>query len=248
MAKRIKYYRTSDVADIYGCSTKDVWRAIQEGVLNAFKRSGKLYIRMDQTESFEAFKEWLKTIPKAEKPAEVPAKPAVVKKARGTRYLADKEIIDALLPEIKGAKKSIKIATSNFKNLYVNKRSIFDLFEKKVKEGVKIQIICMDINPAAQEELDKHVFLKENKKLFKMKVCSRSHMKMMAFDYSLVYIGSANLTNTAIGSKADSQKNYENGIITDSEQLVIQAIGHFDKVWVKSACEGCESKICGNNQ
>lgn len=165
-----------------------------------------------------------------------------------TSYLADKSIVETLLPEIQKARQSIKIATSNFKNLRIDEKSIFDIFEEKVKEGVKIQIICMDITPSAQEEYDSHPSLKEKKKLFKMKVCSRNHMKMMAFDYKRVYVGSANLTNAAMGSRDAVHMNYENGILTDNEHLVVQAIGYFDKVWVKAACEGCESKLCAKNQ
>lgn len=256
---RTKYYRTIDVADIYECQVNDVTRALKDGMLKGHKRARKWCIPIDQPEAFEAFSKWTKTIehkPKIEvapKPAKEPEKKlkkfgTPLPRPIGVHYLEDKDISMVLIPEIAHAKKSIKIATSNFKNLFIKRSSIFDILERKVNEGVKVQILCMDINPGADEEMRKHSALMENKALFKLKICPRSHMKMMAFDYETAYVGSANLTNAAIGSRKDKPMNFENGIITDNENLVVRAIGHFDKVWLKSACDNCESKLCSKNQ
>lgn len=171
-----------------------------------------------------------------------------LKRPIGFQYMADKEISSILLPEILNAKRSIKIATSNFKNLYVDGESIFAILERKVQEGVKIQIICMDINNAASEGMKSYPKLLENKNLFKLKICPRNHMKMFAYDWNTVYLGSANLTNAAMGSRSQTHMNYENGIITDDQHIVVNAIGHFDRVWQASACEGCKSKLCDKNQ
>lgn len=165
----------------------------------------------------------------------------------GVQYLADKDISETLLPEIENAKQSIKIATSNFKNLFIDGESIFSVFERKVNQGVKIQILCMSINDPAIEELNSHLML-QNNKLFVIKVCPRNHMKMFSFDWNIVYVGSANLTNAAMGSRTKAHMNFENGIITDDRKIVTEVIGHFDRVWIASACEGCKSKICVKNQ
>jgi len=252
-SKRTAYFRTIDIVNKYGCTREDVRQAIVDGLLKAHKRSNIWYVLMDQPEAFSEFEKRI-----AAKPYEsdaviepVPELPSFskesLKRPIGFQYMADKDISKTLLPEIENAKQSIKIATSNFKNLFIDGESIFSIFERKVKQGVKIQVLCMSINDAATEELDTHPTLKKSKS-FKIKVCPRNHMKMFSFDWNIVYVGSANLTNAAMGSRTKYHMNFENGIITDDRKIVAEVIGHFDRVWIASACEGCKSKICVKNQ
>jgi len=163
------------------------------------------------------------------------------------QYLSDKKISEALLEEMAQTKRSLKIATSNMKSLKINERSFIDILEEMVCRGVKVQILCMHQSQSVVDEIRNRPALSASKKLFKVKVCPRNHMKMFAFDWKKVYIGSANLTNAAMGSRRVTRMNYENGIITDDEHVAVSAIGHFDKVWIASACEGCESKLCSKN-
>ena len=90
--------------------------------------------------------------------------------------------------------------------------------------------------------------------------------KIFVFDSKEVYVGSANLTGTGIGMKAETTRNFEAGILTDDPEIVEQAmngrsserhqslledarvvtdedeVNQFDEVWIGKHCKICKRR------
>ncbi len=74
---------------------------------------------------------------------------------------------------------------------------------------------------------------------FEMRACPRVHLKMIAIDGALLYLGSANFTGAGLGAKGDGRRNFEMGLLTDDEWLLDQAQARFDRIWRGGECAGC---------
>jgi threonine/homoserine/homoserine lactone efflux protein len=74
---------------------------------------------------------------------------------------------------------------------------------------------------------------------FEMRACPRVHMKMIAIDGELLYLGSANFTGAGLGAKGDGRRNFEMGILTDDEWMLDEAQARFDQIWRGAECAGC---------
>jgi phosphatidylserine/phosphatidylglycerophosphate/cardiolipin synthase-like enzyme len=75
---------------------------------------------------------------------------------------------------------------------------------------------------------------------FEMRACPRVHMKMIAVDGALLYLGSANFTGAGLGAKGDGRRNFELGVLTDDEWLLDAAQARFDLVWRGGECGACK--------
>ncbi len=74
---------------------------------------------------------------------------------------------------------------------------------------------------------------------FEMRACPRVHLKMIAIDGELLYLGSANFTGAGLGAKGDGRRNFEMGIVTDDEWMLDQAQARFERIWRGAECAGC---------
>lgn len=74
---------------------------------------------------------------------------------------------------------------------------------------------------------------------FEMRACPRVHLKMIAIDGALLYLGSANFTGAGLGAKGDGRRNFEMGVLTEDEWLLDQAQARFDAIWRGAECAGC---------
>ena len=54
MGNRIKYYHSSEVAEICGCSIDNVYLALKDGRLKGYKQGRKWLIDMNQAAAFES--------------------------------------------------------------------------------------------------------------------------------------------------------------------------------------------------
>lgn len=72
-----------------------------------------------------------------------------------------------------------------------------------------------------------------------MRRCPRVHLKIIVVDGKLLYLGSANLTGAGLGAKGAGRRNFELGIVTDSEFMLDAAQGRFDKIWRGRECGAC---------
>ncbi len=69
--------------------------------------------------------------------------------------------------------------------------------------------------------------------------CPRCHLKMVAVDARLLYLGSANFTGAGLGAKGNNRRNFEAGIVTDDDWLLDQMQATFDRIWGGSHCPDC---------
>jgi phosphatidylserine/phosphatidylglycerophosphate/cardiolipin synthase-like enzyme len=77
---------------------------------------------------------------------------------------------------------------------------------------------------------------------FEMRSCPRVHLKMIAIDGELLYLGSANFTGAGLGAKGDGRRNFELGILTDDDWMLDQAQARFDRIWSGAECGACRMR------
>ncbi|MGH7296527.1 MAG: phospholipase D family protein [Polyangiaceae bacterium] len=75
---------------------------------------------------------------------------------------------------------------------------------------------------------------------FEMRLCPRVHLKMIAIDGALLYLGSANFTGAGLGAKGDGRRNFEMGVVTDDEWMLDQAQARFETIWRGGECGACK--------
>ena len=166
------------------------------------------------------------------------------------KLLVDRDHYDDLIARaITGAKVSVWITTANLKTMMVEAPigsraraggryvSFFETLGELARGGVDVCILHAS-NPSGplQRELAR---LAKNAAGVKMRKCPRVHLKMMAIDGKLLYLGSANLTGAGLGAKGDQRRNFEMGIVTDNEQMLDAAQERFDRIWRGRECAGC---------
>ena len=66
--------------------------------------------------------------------------------------------------------------------------------------------------------------------LFELRFNERNHMKIFIFDDDCAYFGSANITEAAIGRRANGHRNHEVGLIVRGAMLQAP-LSHFGKSW-----------------
>jgi len=80
---------------------------------------------------------------------------------------------------------------------------------------------------------------------FEMRLCPRVHLKMIAIDGALLYLGSANFTGAGLGAKGDGRRNFEMGVLTDDEWMLDAAQARFDALWRGVECASCKlRRVC----
>lgn len=171
------------------------------------------------------------------------------------RMLVDRDHYDVLVREaIGGAKTSVWIATANLKSLMVEAPigtrarvrgryvSILDTFEGLVQRGVEVRLLhaSRPSGPMATE-LKRHASLTKSPR-FKMRTCPRVHLKMIAIDGRMLYLGSANFTGAGLGAKGDGRRNFEMGVMTDDDVMLDVAQGRFERIWRGTECKSCKMR------
>ncbi len=76
----------------------------------------------------------------------------------------------------------------------------------------------------------------------KLRQCPRVHLKMIAVDGRLLYLGSANLTGAGLGAKHEGRRNFEMGVLTDSDAMLDIAQARFDRIWRGKECASCKMR------
>ena len=163
------------------------------------------------------------------------------------RYIADEEHYAAVLSRAAGVKNFLWIGTADIKDLYIEGggrlQPFLVLIEQLLSRGVNVRLIhAKEPGPNFRADFDKLPRLYGG---LERVLCPRVHFKLMIFDGSLAYIGSANLTGAGMGMKSAARRNFEAGLLTDEPILVEQAMTHFDRVWTGLYCSGCGRRdIC----
>ena len=165
------------------------------------------------------------------------------------KYIADKDHYTEVLARCEKVKHDLWIGTADLKDLYVgsgkNVVPFLSILDKLLKRGVEVRLLhAKEPGENFREDFDKYpgLWTKLDRRL-----CPRVHFKIMIFDCSVAYIGSANLTGAGIGMKGEGNRNFEAGILTDEPQLVDTAADHLDSVWQGLRCKTCKRKdFCGD--
>jgi phosphatidylserine/phosphatidylglycerophosphate/cardiolipin synthase-like enzyme len=150
------------------------------------------------------------------------------------------------------ARVSVWISTANLKTMMIEAPigsrarasgryvSFFETLGELSRAGVDVCILhASPPSGPLQRELAR---LAKNASGVKMRKCPRVHLKMIVVDGKLLYLGSANLTGAGLGAKGDGRRNFEMGIVTDSEAMLDAAQERFDQIWRGRECGACKMR------
>lgn len=172
------------------------------------------------------------------------------------KLLVDAAHHDELIARaITRAEVSVWISTANLKTMMVEAPigsrarargryvSFFETLGELARRGVDVCILhASPPSGPLQRELAR---LAKNASGVKMRRCPRVHLKMIVVDGKLLYLGSANLTGAGLGAKGDGRRNFEMGIVTDSESMLDAAQERFDRIWRGGECGACKMRsVC----
>ncbi len=178
---------------------------------------------------------------------------------RPARTIRAKLLVDAdhyeqlVMRAIATAKVSVWIATANLKTMLVEAPigsrarargryvSFFETLGELAQRGVDTCILHASApsGPLARELGRIGAKHARRASTVKMRRCPRVHLKMIAIDGRLLYLGSANLTGAGLGAKGGGRRNFEMGIVTDSEAMLDAAQERFDRIWRGRECATC---------
>lgn len=157
-------------------------------------------------------------------------------------YLADAAHYSEVIARIPKVEQTLWLGTADIKDLYTavpGGRAVpllADLADCAAR-GVVVRLLhAKEPGPNFQSDFDRYPILVDG---LDRALCPRVHFKLIIFDLTLAYIGSANLTGAGIGMKSNSRRNFEAGILTDDVDLVTAAIEQFDAVWRGDHCGAC---------
>jgi phosphatidylserine/phosphatidylglycerophosphate/cardiolipin synthase-like enzyme len=182
-----------------------------------------------------------------------PAPNTAETRAIRAKLLIDRDHYETLITQaIRNAKVSVWIATANLKTTMIEAPigtrarargryiSFFEMLTDLAQRGVETRVLHASppSGPLARE-LGSSTN-KGKKSLTEMRQCPRVHLKMIAIDGRLLYLGSANLTGAGLGAKGDGRRNFEMGIVTDNESLLDTTQERFDRIWRGAECKGCK--------
>jgi phosphatidylserine/phosphatidylglycerophosphate/cardiolipin synthase-like enzyme len=165
------------------------------------------------------------------------------------KLLVDAEHYSELVSRaIKDAQVGVWIATANLKTMLVEAPigsrarargryiSFFETLSDLAKRGVDVCILHAGVpSGPLRKEMEK---LRSSR--VKLRRCPRVHMKMIAIDGRLLYLGSANLTGAGLGAKGEGRRNFEMGILTDDTAMLDVAQARFDRIWRGGECAACK--------
>ncbi len=149
-----------------------------------------------------------------------------------------------------GARVSVWIASANVKELMIEAPRgsrarardkyvpIFDLFDRLLERGVELRLLHAGVPSGPfREELKRHRALLRGG--LAMRRCPRVHLKMIAIDGALLYLGSANLTGAGLGAKGEHRRNFEAGVVTADERFLDEMQGVYERIWSGRECAPC---------
>ena len=164
-------------------------------------------------------------------------------------YIADKEHYSKVLENCVKVRHDLWIGTADLKDLYVARGSESEPFlavlDRLLRQGVEIRLLhAKEPGENFREDFDRYPGLWSR---LERRLCPRVHFKLIVFDCTEAYIGSANLTGAGMGMKGDTTRNFEAGVLTDEPALVDAAAEHIDSIWRGYHCTKCRRKaFCGD--
>ena len=161
-----------------------------------------------------------------------------------TFYISNTDHYKEVLSRVQSVKHTLWIGTADIKDLYVevgkDKKPFLALIAQLIRRCVEVRLIhAKEPGPNFREDFDKYPVLYDR---LERVLCPRVHFKMLVFDGKEVYVGSAKLTGAGIGTKAETTRNFEAGILTDDQEIVEKAMNQFDEVWMGKHCKACKRR------
>jgi phosphatidylserine/phosphatidylglycerophosphate/cardiolipin synthase-like enzyme len=163
---------------------------------------------------------------------------------------------DLIARAIGTAKVSVWIATANLKTMMVEApigtrarargryQSFFEVLTGLAKRGLDIRILhASPPSGPLRTELARLAPSRRSSlqtERVQRRQCPRVHLKMIAIDGKLLYLGSANLTGAGLGAKGEGRRNFELGIVTDDEVMLDATQERFDRIWRGRECASCK--------
>ena len=160
-------------------------------------------------------------------------------------FITDRDIYEEVIcGPVAEARKFVWIATSDLKDLYVEKGRrmvpFLEILSDLVKKHVEIRLLhAKEPGPAFRKDFDKYPNLISGMERI---LCPRVHLKAVIIDGGFAYSGSANLTGAGMGAKSEHKRNFEAAIITDNEKIIGKVMEQFDNIWGGSYCRQCKQK------
>ena len=171
--------------------------------------------------------------------------------------IVDRDHYEYLVKEaVHKAKVSVWISTANLKEMMVEAPigtrarakgrylSILDSLGALFRSGVDLRLLhAGEPSRAFRAELRKHPELARGG--LAVRRCPRVHMKLVAIDGRILYLGSANFTGAGLGAKGEGRRNFELGLVTDDDVTLDAAQERFDAIWSGRECKGCKLRsVC----
>ena len=160
-------------------------------------------------------------------------------------FITDRDIYKQVIcGRINKARKFVWIATSNLKDLHVEKNGrmvpFLEILSDLVKRNIEIRLLhAKEPGAAFRKDFDKYPNLINGMERI---LCPRVHLKSVIIDGGFAYSGSANLTGAGMGAKSEHKRNFEAGIITDDKKIVSKVMEQFDNIWRGIHCDTCGRK------
>jgi phosphatidylserine/phosphatidylglycerophosphate/cardiolipin synthase-like enzyme len=161
------------------------------------------------------------------------------------QFITDAQIYRKVIGEqIPGVKKFLWIATSDLKDMYVDKKGrrapFLEVLSDLVARNIEIRLLhAKEPGQAFRKDFDRYPNLIGGMERI---LCPRVHLKSVIIDGQVAYTGSANLTGAGMGMKSDARRNFEAGIITDESTIVDGLMKQFDDIWRGKHCRQCRRK------
>jgi phosphatidylserine/phosphatidylglycerophosphate/cardiolipin synthase-like enzyme len=167
------------------------------------------------------------------------------------RLLRDGEHTEEILERgVRLARHSVWVATANLKDVHVQAPvgtraratgrylSLFEELAEVAQHGVEVRILHAGTPSRSVASRIKSA----PKSAILLRQCPRVHLKMIAVDGILLYLGSANFTGAGLGSKGAQRRNFEAGVVTDDDWMLDQMQAAFDAIWRGRHCSGCQRR------
>jgi phosphatidylserine/phosphatidylglycerophosphate/cardiolipin synthase-like enzyme len=158
----------------------------------------------------------------------------------------------AVIDRVLDARRSVWIATANLKELMIEDhrlvpgrrrgraqyRSVLAALAELSAQGVELRIL----HAAPPSRVFRRDFDRQKGLIaggLEMRLCPRTHLKLVIVDGRHLYLGSANWTGAGLGAKHEQRRNFELGLLTQDERLLDAAQEVFERVWRGSECANC---------
>ena len=161
------------------------------------------------------------------------------------KVIIDRDIYEKVIcGRVRRAKKFVWLATSDLKDLHVDKANrkvpFLEILSDLICKNVEIRLLhAKEPGPIFRKDFDRYPNLLKGLERI---LCPRVHFKSVIIDGKFAYTGSANLTGAGMGAKSKDRRNFESGVITTDQELIDQITAQFDAVWMGGHCSTCRRK------